>query len=188
MTGAQEALRSQRRQPIAGQPEEGEGPEWVPWVEHMTQAKEPWKHRASRKCFQSSSYSRLPMVLAALATSRGRNRLAALLVLPVSVRGGFGTAAIYRLYATIVPLVVYAVVGPSRILVHGPAALPLAPLSRAAILPLGPAGSEAEAVALAGPARHLLGPALRDRRARPVRVHRRAAVQAVRYGYMNGSR
>jgi high affinity sulfate transporter 1 len=59
-----------------------------------------------------------------------------------------GLPAIYGLYATIVPLVVYAVVGPSRILVLGPDSS-LAPLIAAAILPLA-AGSEAEAVALAG--------------------------------------
>ena len=59
-----------------------------------------------------------------------------------------GLPAIYGLYATIVPLVVYAVVGPSRILVLGPDSS-LAPLIAATILPLA-AGSEAEAVALAG--------------------------------------
>jgi high affinity sulfate transporter 1 len=59
-----------------------------------------------------------------------------------------GLPAIYGLYATIIPLVVYALVGPSRILVLGPDSS-LAPLIAAAILPLA-AGSEAEAVALAG--------------------------------------
>ena len=59
-----------------------------------------------------------------------------------------GLPAIYGLYATIVPLVVYALVGPSRILVLGPDSS-LAPLIAAAILPLA-AGSDAEAVALAG--------------------------------------
>jgi high affinity sulfate transporter 1 len=59
-----------------------------------------------------------------------------------------GLPAIYGLYATIVPLVAYAILGPSRILVLGPDSS-LAPLIAAAILPLA-AGSEAEAVALAG--------------------------------------
>jgi high affinity sulfate transporter 1 len=59
-----------------------------------------------------------------------------------------GLPAIYGLYATIVPLVTYAILGPSRILVLGPDSS-LAPLIAAAILPLA-AGSEAEAVALAG--------------------------------------
>jgi len=59
-----------------------------------------------------------------------------------------GLPAIYGLYATVVPLVVYALVGPSRILVLGPDSS-LAPLIAAAVLPLA-AGSESEAVALAG--------------------------------------
>ena len=59
-----------------------------------------------------------------------------------------GLPAIYGLYATIIPLTVYALVGPSRILVLGPDSS-LAPLIAAAVLPLA-AGSEAEAVALAG--------------------------------------
>ena len=59
-----------------------------------------------------------------------------------------GLPAIYGLYATMVPLVVYAIFGPSRILVLGPDSS-LAPLIAATILPLA-AGSEAEAVALAG--------------------------------------
>ena len=52
------------------------------------------------------------------------------------------------LYATIVPLVVYAVFGPSRILVLGPDSS-LAPIIAAAILPLA-LGDDARAVALAG--------------------------------------
>jgi high affinity sulfate transporter 1 len=59
-----------------------------------------------------------------------------------------GLPAIYGLYATIVPLVAYALLGPSRILVLGPDSS-LAPLIAATILPLA-AASEAEAVALAG--------------------------------------
>src|SRR4029450_6405772 len=59
-----------------------------------------------------------------------------------------GLPAIYGLYATMGPLGVYALVGPSRILVLGPDSS-LAPLIAAAILPLA-AGSEAEAGALAG--------------------------------------
>ncbi|MEB0201279.1 SulP family inorganic anion transporter [Cryobacterium sp. MDB1-18-2] len=52
------------------------------------------------------------------------------------------------LFATIVPLLVYAVVGPSRILVLAPDSA-LAPIIAAAILPLA-AGDSARAVALAG--------------------------------------
>jgi high affinity sulfate transporter 1 len=59
-----------------------------------------------------------------------------------------GLPAIYGLYATVIPLVAYAILGPSRILVLGPDSS-LAPLIAATILPLA-AGGEAEAVALAG--------------------------------------
>ncbi|GGI46812.1 high affinity sulfate transporter 1 [Agromyces flavus] len=52
------------------------------------------------------------------------------------------------LYATIVPLIAYAIVGPSRILVLGPDSA-LAPIIAAAILPLA-MGDDDRAVALAG--------------------------------------
>jgi high affinity sulfate transporter 1 len=59
-----------------------------------------------------------------------------------------GLPAIYGLYATIVPLVAYAVFGPSRILVLGPDSA-LAAFIAAAVLPLA-AGNPQRAVALAG--------------------------------------
>src|SRR5215213_1208166 len=83
-----------------------------------------------------------------------RDAVAGIVLTALLVPAGMGYAeasglpAISGLYATIVPLVVYAVVGPSRILVLGPDSS-LAPLIAAAILPLA-AGSESEAVALAG--------------------------------------
>ncbi len=59
-----------------------------------------------------------------------------------------GLPAIYGLYATIVPLIAYAVFGPSRILILGPDSA-LAALIAATILPLA-AGNADKAVALAG--------------------------------------
>ncbi|MFF0814343.1 SulP family inorganic anion transporter [Rhodococcus sp. NPDC003318] len=59
------------------------------------------------------------------------------------------------LYATIVPLLVYALVGPSKILVLGPDSS-LAPIIGAAVLPLA-AGDSARAVALAGLLAILMG-------------------------------
>lgn len=59
-----------------------------------------------------------------------------------------GLPPVTGLYATIVPLLVYAIFGPSRILVLGPDSS-LAPIIAAAILPLA-LGDEARAVALAG--------------------------------------
>jgi high affinity sulfate transporter 1 len=95
-----------------------------------------------------------------------------------------GLPAIYGLYATIVPLVAYAVVGPSRILVLGPDSS-LAPLIVATILPLA-ADDPEEAVALAGMLAILSGLLcvlaglarfgfITDLLSKPVR-----------YGYMNG--
>jgi high affinity sulfate transporter 1 len=83
-----------------------------------------------------------------------RDVMAGIVLTALLVPAGMGYAqasglpAIYGLYATIIPLVAYAILGPSRILVLGPDSS-LAPLIAATILPLA-AGSEAEAVALAG--------------------------------------
>jgi high affinity sulfate transporter 1 len=95
-----------------------------------------------------------------------------------------GLPAIYGLYATIIPLVVYAIAGPSRILVLGPDSS-LAPLIAAAILPLA-AGSDAEAVALAGMLAILSG--LLCVLAGLARFGFIADLlsKPVRYGYMNG--
>jgi high affinity sulfate transporter 1 len=59
-----------------------------------------------------------------------------------------GLPAVYGLYATIVPLLAYAVFGPSRILVLGPDSS-LAPLIAATIVPLSH-GDPTRAVAMAG--------------------------------------
>ncbi|HSP28254.1 MAG TPA: SulP family inorganic anion transporter [Ilumatobacteraceae bacterium] len=66
-----------------------------------------------------------------------------------------GLAPVTGLYATIVPLLVYAVVGPSRILVLGPDSS-LAPIVGASILPLA-AGDPERAIALAGLLAILMG-------------------------------
>ncbi|GAA2010277.1 SulP family inorganic anion transporter [Microbacterium ulmi] len=59
-----------------------------------------------------------------------------------------GLPPVTGLYATIVPLLIYAIVGPSRILVLGPDSA-LAPIIAAAVVPLA-MGDPARAVALAG--------------------------------------
>jgi high affinity sulfate transporter 1 len=95
-----------------------------------------------------------------------------------------GLPAIYGLYATIVPLLAYAVFGPSRILVLGPDSS-LAPLIFATIVPLAN-GDEDRLVALAGMLALLSGALcivaglakfgfLADLLSKPVR-----------YGYLNG--
>ena len=82
-----------------------------------------------------------------------RDVFAGLVLTAILVPAGMGYAeaaglpAIIGLYATIVPLLAYAVLGPSRILVLGPDSA-LLPIIAAAIIPLA-AGDEARAVALA---------------------------------------
>lgn len=95
-----------------------------------------------------------------------------------------GLPAIYGLYATIVPLLVYALVGPSRILVLGPDSS-LAPMIAAAILPLAVVDPEraVSAAAVLAILTGLFGVAagllrlgfITDLLAKPIR-----------YGYMNG--
>ena len=66
-----------------------------------------------------------------------------------------GLPPVHGLYATMIPLIVYAILGPSRILVLGPDSA-VAPVVAAAIIPL--AGVDAaERVALAGVAAILVG-------------------------------
>jgi high affinity sulfate transporter 1 len=95
-----------------------------------------------------------------------------------------GLPAIYGLYATMVPLVVYALFGPSRILVLGPDSS-LAPLIAAAILPLA-AGNEAEAVALAGMLALLSGALCMLAGFARFGFIAELLSKPVRYGYMNG--
>src|SRR5262245_38724219 len=60
-----------------------------------------------------------------------------------------GLPPVTGLYATVVPLVVYFLLGPSRILVLGPDSA-VSPLVAAAIVPLAAAGDEETRIALAG--------------------------------------
>lgn len=99
--------------------------------------------------------------LPTLATARHDHRstlrhdvLAGLVVTAVLIPAGIGYAeasglpAVTGLYATIVPLVAYALVGPSRLLVLGPDSA-LAPIIAASVVPLA-AGDPDRSVALAG--------------------------------------
>jgi high affinity sulfate transporter 1 len=119
-----------------------------------------------------------------------RDLMAGLVLTALLVPAGMGYAeasglpAIYGLYATIVPLVVYAATGPSRILVLGPDSS-LAPLIAAAILPLA-AGSEAEAVALAGALAVLSGLLCVGAGLARLGFITDLLSKPVRYGYMNG--
>ena len=87
-----------------------------------------------------------------------------------------GVPGIYGLYATIVPLLAYALFGPSRILVLGPDSA-LAAVILAVVLPLS-GGDPQRAVALAGVMAHGLRRRLRRGRPRAARLRHRAAVEA----------
>src|SRR3954453_3515357 len=106
----------------------------------------------------------------------------------VPVGMGYAQAAglppINGLYATIVPLTVYALFGPSRILVLGPDSS-LAPLIAASVVPLA-AGDPGLAVALAGTLALMAG--IINMGAGLLRFGFITDVlsKPVRYGYMNG--
>jgi high affinity sulfate transporter 1 len=119
-----------------------------------------------------------------------RDLVAGIVLTALLVPAGMGYAeasglpAIYGLYATIVPLVVYAILGPSRILVLGPDSS-LAPLIAATILPLA-AGSPEEAVALAGMLAILSGLLCVLAALARFGFITDLLSKPVRYGYMNG--
>jgi len=88
------------------------------------------------------------------------------------------------LYATIVPLLAYAVFGPSRILVLGPDSS-LAPMIAAAVLPLA-LGSDERAVALAGLLALLTGGFLLLGRLAGMGFITGLLSKPIRVGYLNG--
>lgn len=95
-----------------------------------------------------------------------------------------GLPPVTGLYATVVPLLVYALLGPSRILVMGPDSA-LAPLVAAVVIPLSD-GDPGRAVALAGALSLLVG--LIGIAAGVARLGFLADLLSlpVRYGYLNG--
>ena len=119
-----------------------------------------------------------------------RDVMAGLVLTALLVPAGMGYAEasglppIHGLYATIVPLVMYALLGPSRILVLGPDSS-LAPLIAAAILPLA-AGGPTEAVALAGMLAILSGLLCVLAALARFGFITDLLSKPVRYGYMNG--
>jgi len=135
----------------------------------------------------------LPIILLLQTYQRGwllKDLIAGLALTAVLVPVGMGYAeasglpAIYGLYSTIVPLVAYAIFGPSRILVLGPDSA-LAGIIAATIIPLA-AGNPDRLVALAGLLALLTGALciltglarfgfLTDLLSKPIR-----------YGYLNG--
>ncbi|QSZ50371.1 SulP family inorganic anion transporter [Arthrobacter sp. D5-1] len=95
-----------------------------------------------------------------------------------------GLPPVTGLYATVVPLLVYAVVGPSRILVLGPDSA-LAPMIAAAIVPLA-AGSSEKSVALAGLLAVLIGALMLAGSALKLGAITGLLSKPIRLGYLNG--
>ncbi|MBS0453361.1 MAG: sulfate permease [Proteobacteria bacterium] len=95
-----------------------------------------------------------------------------------------GIGGIYGLYATIVPLLAYAIFGPSRILVLGPDSA-LAALILAVVAPLA-AGDPARAVALAGAMALVSGLVCIVAGLAKLGFITELLSKPIRYGYMNG--
>jgi high affinity sulfate transporter 1 len=95
-----------------------------------------------------------------------------------------GLPGIYGLYATIIPLLAYALVGPSRILVLGPDSS-LAAVILAVVLPLS-AGDPMRAVALAGGMALVSGAVCIVAGLLKLGFVTELLSKPIRYGYMNG--
>ena len=95
-----------------------------------------------------------------------------------------GVPGINGLYATIVPLLAYALFGPSRILVLGPDSS-LAPVILAVVLPLSP-GDPQRAVALAGMMAIVSGVVCVAAGLARLGFVTELLSKPIRYGYMNG--
>jgi high affinity sulfate transporter 1 len=108
------------------------------------------------------------------------------MLLPVGVAyaEASGVPGIHGLYATIVPLLVYALFGPSRILVLGPDSA-LAPVILTVIAPLS-AGDPARAVGLAGGMAIVAGVACVCAGLLRLGFVTELLSKPIRYGYMNG--
>jgi len=95
-----------------------------------------------------------------------------------------GVPGIYGLYATVVPLLAYALFGPSRILVLGPDSS-LAPIILAVVLPLS-GGDPMRAVAIAGAMAIVSGTVCIFAGLAKLGFITELLSKPIRYGYMNG--
>lgn len=95
-----------------------------------------------------------------------------------------GLPPVTGLYATVVPLIVYATVGPSRVLVLGPDSS-LAPMIVAALVPLA-ADNDEKSVALAGLLAILIGVILLCGSALRLGIVTGLLSKPIRLGYLNG--
>ncbi|QCB97449.1 SulP family inorganic anion transporter [Arthrobacter sp. PAMC25564] len=95
-----------------------------------------------------------------------------------------GLPAVTGLYASVIPLLAYAVFGPSRVLIVGPDST-LAPMIAAAVLPLAARGSD-HAVALAGVLALMIGVILLVGRVVRLGFVTGLLSKPIRVGYLNG--
>ncbi|WP_115788431.1 SulP family inorganic anion transporter [Arthrobacter silvisoli] len=95
-----------------------------------------------------------------------------------------GLPPVTGLYATVVPLIVYAALGPSRVLVLGPDSA-LAPMIAAALVPLA-AHNEQKSVALAGLLAILIGGILLLGSVLKLGIITGLLSKPIRLGYLNG--
>jgi high affinity sulfate transporter 1 len=120
----------------------------------------------------------------------GRDVFAGIVLTAILIPAGMGYAEasglppIIGLYATVLPLLAYALLGPSRILVLGPDSA-LLPIIAAAIVPLA-AGDEARAVALAGLLAVLVGLVVIGAAVARLGFLTDLLSAPVRQGYLNG--
>jgi high affinity sulfate transporter 1 len=133
---------------------------------------------------------RLEWVRSYRGAALGRDVFAGIVLTAILIPAGMGYAeasglpAIIGLYATILPLLAYALLGPSRILVLGPDSA-LLPIIAAAIVPLA-AGDEARAVALAGLLAVLAGLIVTGAAIARLGFLTDLLSAPVRHGYLNG--
>src|SRR5262245_4761685 len=127
------------------------------------------------------SYQRAWLARDAVA---GLVRAAFLVPLGMGYAEASGLPAITGLYATIVPLIVYAIVGPSRILVLGPDSA-LAPIIAVTVVSLA-AGDPDEAIALAGATALMTGALLVLAGILHLGYLTDLLSLPIRYGYLNG--
>ncbi len=119
-----------------------------------------------------------------------RDVFAGIVVTAIIVPAGMGYAeasglpAIVGLYASMVPLIAYALLGPSRILVMGPDSA-LVPIVAAAIVPLA-AGDSDRAVALAGLLALIVGLVVIGAGVARLGFLTNLLSAPVRHGYLNG--
>src|SRR5262245_56797689 len=149
--------------------------------------------RLARHADQSGPMSWLPGVVTLRQYQRSwlRHDLSAGIVMttmlvPVGIAyaQASGLPGIYGLYATIVPLIAYAIFGPSRILVLGPDSS-LAPIILSVVAPLS-AGDPQRAVAMAGTMAVVSGVICVAFGLARLGFITELLSKPIRYGYMNG--